>query len=375
MKIKEVQKITELSAANIRFYEKEGLIHPQREENNNYRQYNEEDVCRLEEIKKLRLLGISITKIKQLFDHQISLEDVLRERLVEVAEEQKNLELTKQVCENAIKNHIELSNITDLAVDEKKHEWQVRLAIIMKEDTYKEKLTKEQFHQQVTRLLAWGFFLCGILSVLLQRFAVCYTQIERNQVSFVGIGLPHISYRFISYMMYGIIFATVLIGIIICCSSNALLLLILFHVSLILNTLFLSICFYWKETIALLMIKSVPVIFFSLAVYIIAIGLLAQKHKKLLTKISHGILIWVIYTMIIGIALAIMNNFVFISLIPTIVAALFGLFAVIEWTFFYKDNKHFTKYNVYCLATNITNIVAFVISKKGSYGSMYNLRR
>ncbi len=63
MKIKEIAKLVDISAANIRYYEKEGLLSPNRNEENNYREYSEEDLIRLKDIKKLRLLGINISTI------------------------------------------------------------------------------------------------------------------------------------------------------------------------------------------------------------------------------------------------------------------------------------------------------------------------
>ena len=53
MKIKDVEKQVGISKANIRFYEEEGLIHPARNQENNYREYSETDVEQLQEIKKL----------------------------------------------------------------------------------------------------------------------------------------------------------------------------------------------------------------------------------------------------------------------------------------------------------------------------------
>ena len=44
MTIKEVEQITGLTRSNIRFYEKEKLITPDRNENNGYREYSEEDI-------------------------------------------------------------------------------------------------------------------------------------------------------------------------------------------------------------------------------------------------------------------------------------------------------------------------------------------
>ena len=50
MRIGEVAQRTGLSISNIRFYEKKGLIGPDRNAQNRYREYGEEDVRRLEEI-------------------------------------------------------------------------------------------------------------------------------------------------------------------------------------------------------------------------------------------------------------------------------------------------------------------------------------
>lgn len=66
MNIKEVEKVTGLTKANIRFYEEEGLVCPKRNEQNNYRIYTEVEIKRLQEVKKLRLLGISIPEIQKI---------------------------------------------------------------------------------------------------------------------------------------------------------------------------------------------------------------------------------------------------------------------------------------------------------------------
>lgn len=50
MKIKEVEKQVGLAKENIRYYEKEGLIKPERTANN-YREYSEQDVAQLKKIK------------------------------------------------------------------------------------------------------------------------------------------------------------------------------------------------------------------------------------------------------------------------------------------------------------------------------------
>ena len=60
MKIKDVEERTGLSRSNVRFYEKEKLIEPSRNESNGYRDYSENDVENIKKIAYLRTLGISI---------------------------------------------------------------------------------------------------------------------------------------------------------------------------------------------------------------------------------------------------------------------------------------------------------------------------
>ena len=63
MTIKEVEEQTGLARSNVRFYEKEKLIAPSRNDSNGYREYSEKDVADIRKIAYLRTLGISIEDI------------------------------------------------------------------------------------------------------------------------------------------------------------------------------------------------------------------------------------------------------------------------------------------------------------------------
>lgn len=78
MTIKEVEQRTGLTRSNIRFYEKEQLIIPARNEGNGYREYSEEDVSNLKKIAYLRTLGISIEDICKLLKKEADLFDVVK---------------------------------------------------------------------------------------------------------------------------------------------------------------------------------------------------------------------------------------------------------------------------------------------------------
>lgn len=93
MKIKDVEKQVGISKANIRFYEEEGLIHPARNQENNYREYSEADVEQLQEIKKLRLIGIPVQEIKEIYEDRLTLQEALSRRLDEIEKEERTLGL------------------------------------------------------------------------------------------------------------------------------------------------------------------------------------------------------------------------------------------------------------------------------------------
>lgn len=68
MTIKDVEKLTGLTAKSIRYYEDKGLIAVERNKENDYRSYSEEEVNRLKKIKLLRYLEFSVEEVKNMLD-------------------------------------------------------------------------------------------------------------------------------------------------------------------------------------------------------------------------------------------------------------------------------------------------------------------
>ena len=62
MTIKEIEELSGMPRANIRFYEAEGLLRPDRD-TNGYRNYSEEDLRILQKIRLLRALHVSLEDI------------------------------------------------------------------------------------------------------------------------------------------------------------------------------------------------------------------------------------------------------------------------------------------------------------------------
>ncbi|MBO5670574.1 MAG: MerR family transcriptional regulator, partial [Clostridia bacterium] len=97
MTIKEMEARTGLDRANIRFYEKEGLLAPGRLANG-YRDYTEQDADTLLRIKLLRSLHISLDEIRALQQGNQTLENVLGTHLHTLAKEKQTLSAAEDVC-------------------------------------------------------------------------------------------------------------------------------------------------------------------------------------------------------------------------------------------------------------------------------------
>lgn len=80
MLIRDLEVKSGLDRATIRFYEREGLITPERKENG-YREYTEENLNHLMKIKLLRQLGMGLDKIKELQSGKADLQSVLAEQI------------------------------------------------------------------------------------------------------------------------------------------------------------------------------------------------------------------------------------------------------------------------------------------------------
>lgn len=102
MNIKEVETMTGLSRSNIRFYEKEELIHPQRNEKNGYREYSDKDVNDIKKIAYLRTLDISVEDIRRIIQKEVALYSVLKRQSQSLKSQITDLENAKQLCEQML---------------------------------------------------------------------------------------------------------------------------------------------------------------------------------------------------------------------------------------------------------------------------------
>jgi len=97
MTIKEIEEITGMIRANIRYYEAEGLVVPERNKENGYRIYSREDADILLKIKLLRTMDVPLEEIKSLQAGKATLPEVLQGHLITIGEKKTALERSGDV--------------------------------------------------------------------------------------------------------------------------------------------------------------------------------------------------------------------------------------------------------------------------------------
>ena len=98
MKINEVEALVGITKKNIRFYEEQGLLSPRRNSENGYRDYGQEEVDTLRQIKLLRKLGVPLEEIRRMQAGKITVADGMRRHLVTLEREQRSLEQSMELC-------------------------------------------------------------------------------------------------------------------------------------------------------------------------------------------------------------------------------------------------------------------------------------
>lgn len=111
MTIKEVEKETGLARSNIRFYEKEQLIAPTKNEMNGYREYTETDVKDIKKIAYLRTLGLSIEQIRKIINHDVTLNEIISGQEQSLDKQIIDLHRAKAICKKMLEENMDYDNL------------------------------------------------------------------------------------------------------------------------------------------------------------------------------------------------------------------------------------------------------------------------
>lgn len=167
MTIKEVEKQVGITSANIRFYEKEGLLVPKRNETNNYREYTLEDAEKLEKIKKLRMLGFSIENIKKILDGDMTLDKAAELRVEQIKKEEEHLKEVETICRNIINNNLDVEQLDDKLFEETPDVWREKLNYILTADISVERISEKRMNNMMAGYLLYFLLVNAAVAFLI----------------------------------------------------------------------------------------------------------------------------------------------------------------------------------------------------------------
>ncbi len=99
MNMKQAETLSGISRRNIRFYEDKGLLHPQRNAGNDYREYTQKDIDALKLIRMLRMLDISLEEIKDVLDGQMTVQEAAAAQAMTLRENMSRIKAAIDDCE------------------------------------------------------------------------------------------------------------------------------------------------------------------------------------------------------------------------------------------------------------------------------------
>lgn len=184
MTIKEIEERSGMARANIRFYEKEGLISPVRQENG-YRDYSEKDLEDLEKIKLLRALDLSVEAIREAKAGKQSLTDLLEAHLPHLRQETQRLQAAQETCQKMCRDGVSYEN---LRAEQYLHE----LSGFPAETKDRIPVVKSPWRRYFARSLdlsVYGVFVYIVMAIVTPYSIIRNTPLFRNIMSYLAFGI------------------------------------------------------------------------------------------------------------------------------------------------------------------------------------------
>ena len=99
MNIKTAEELSGVSRQNIRFYEREGLLTPDRNPENDYREYHQEHIDILKRIRIMRMLDMPLDQIKLVLEGKMSPAEAAKEQKEKLKQQQGQLAAAIRFCD------------------------------------------------------------------------------------------------------------------------------------------------------------------------------------------------------------------------------------------------------------------------------------
>lgn len=110
MRISEVMEVTALTKKAINYYEEEGLIKPDINPENNYREYSSEDTDKLLMISVLRQLDVPVKEIRNILNEPQMLREILEYHLLKLDREAEKIDRSRKVIKGCLDNFLDSKN-------------------------------------------------------------------------------------------------------------------------------------------------------------------------------------------------------------------------------------------------------------------------
>ena len=188
MKINEVEALVGITKKNIRFYEEQGLLSPRRNSENGYRDYGQEEVDTLRQIKLLRKLGVPLEEIRRMQAGRITVADGMRRHLVTLEREQRSLEQSMELC-RCLKNREE--RLAELAAGSLLAEMeQMEQAGSTFQDKQYGDVKPIRYAAAVIAALVMTAFMAGVIALMIWGFTVEAAEAPPLPLIVVLVALP-----------------------------------------------------------------------------------------------------------------------------------------------------------------------------------------
>lgn len=351
MTIKEVEKLVGMASANIRFYEKEGLINPRRNSSNNYRDYTQVEVENLEKIKVLRVLGVSIQDIHAIIDGEKALYDVINCRLDELKEEAKKIEEIEKTCQYIVTHHMEYETMDSEVLEDKIATLRDVIKEVLRKDTLEEHITAKQLNGTIGIMMVYGLMISAVISLL----AGNYFRAERFTWVLIAWGV-----------------VSFLVGLLIYGTSNAGIQTIIFHVLTLPMALAFNVFAYLMESAGFTQItnKQIAEICFLIAAFLIVVMLVGKISKSIFERYGKMTLLAIVCSIAEGIMLYMKTGEFKVFLILAVIVGVANLLVGLGWVTANKEHSEYSRYYAIVSAITMINIIAMFMNQSGRNGSL-----
>ena len=383
MKIKEVEALVGIKKTNIRFYEREGLLNPERSEENNYREYSEEDVRRLEQIKMLRMLDVPTADIRLLFDDKLEMQEVMERRLESIDREEKALQEMRQLCQTIITKQINLDSMDETIFEDSPKVWKERLQEVLEYDLVNDVISKKKLNLHLMLSLVYGYFVNALVAFLVSDFFLNYERTVDPAAIEGAIGTKRY-FPQISLLTVVLAIAVVFSIVALYCSSSVKVHVIIFHISAIITTPFIIeftriYTDTWEaETLGVILLKEfsniqIATFWIMIMIYVVGIYILSLVCEKMFSKrrymIPTAIVITGIYTYI-----AFVNTGEW--KIPLVCFLIMTIFIGMSWAGALMDRESYNRYYAVIIAARMMNVMgcALINQGRGSHGGRTGLK-